>query len=100
SRDITERKEAEEVIARQARRIRSLCELAARSEGTSDADVEAALRLGCEWFGMEFGTVLRVTGSRYTVSHAWTPGTTVTVGEEGELANTFSGLALAGAGPL
>jgi PAS domain S-box-containing protein len=100
SRDITERKEAEEVIARQARRIRSLCELAARSEGTSDADVEAALRLGCEWFGMEFGTVLRVTGSRYTVSHAWTPGTTVTVGEEGELANTFSGLALAAAGPL
>src|SRR5213594_1976754 len=39
SRDITELKRTEDEVARQARRIRSLCELAARSAGTSDADV-------------------------------------------------------------
>ena len=100
SRDITELKRTEDEVARQARRIRSLCELAARSAGTSDADVEAALRLGCEWFGMEFAVVMRAEGARYTVSHAWTPGPPIAVGEEGELTGTFSALALAGAGPL
>jgi PAS domain S-box-containing protein len=100
SRDITELKRTEDEVARQASRIRSLCELAARSAGTSDEDVEAALRLGCEWFGMEFGVVIRAEGARYTVSHAWTPGPPIAVGEEGELTSTFSALALAGVGPL
>src|SRR5215510_124986 len=51
-----ERERAVEAEQRQAERIRSLYEVAA-APTSFDEQIEAALALGCEWFGLEAGSV-------------------------------------------
>ena len=69
-----ERERAVAAEHRQALRIRSLYEAAADSTPSHDAQIEAALRLGCQWFGLECGNVSRlsrdVLGVDYAITNA------------------------------
>jgi signal transduction histidine kinase/DNA-binding response OmpR family regulator len=73
----------------QNRRMRRLYEIASDAGAMNDPLTEA-LRLGCEWFAMDFGTVSRIEGSRLTVEHVYARGGGLDAGSTVDLAVTFA----------
>jgi CheY-like chemotaxis protein len=82
-----------EARERQSRRIRELCELAVDANVSPAAQIEAALRFGCEWLGTDIGGVSRVEGDVLIVDHAHTIGGNVLKKARLDLASTCSKIA-------
>lgn len=90
--EVAARERAQAAEARQAGRIRTLYEVAADG-GTSTADqLTATLRLGCEWFGMDVGTIQHIDGDRVTTCYAWAAGGNPLVGQVWDLDSSYSSL--------
>ena len=75
--DITERRMAEQALARSEERLQRLYDATSRAGLSFDEKQDEMLRLGCEQFGLEAGVLARVTGERYTVTQAVSPGGSV-----------------------
>jgi CheY-like chemotaxis protein/signal transduction histidine kinase len=80
-----------EVRERQSRRIRELYELAVDAAAPAAAQLGAALRLGCDWLGMDIGGVSRVDGDVLTVEQVYTKAGPSLRGQQVEVALTYAG---------
>jgi len=97
--DITERKQAEaallattEAKETQSRRIRRLYEVAADATASTEEHIVTALRLGCEWFGMDVGSVSRIAAGVFTLEHVYSRGGNLQPGHSFDLRNTYADL--------
>jgi CheY-like chemotaxis protein len=84
-----------EVRERQSARIRRLYELAVDPEASPMGQIGAALRLGCEWLGMDIGTVTRVEGETVHVGHVYTVKEMPRPERSGPLADAYTSIAWA-----
>jgi CheY-like chemotaxis protein/signal transduction histidine kinase len=84
-----------EVRERQSTRIRRLYELAVDPEASPMAQIGAALRLGCEWLGMDIGTVTRVEGETVHVEHVYAVKEMPRPERSGPLAEAYTSMAWA-----
>jgi len=80
-----------EVRELQSRRIRELYDLAVDAAAPPAAQLEAALKLGCDWLGMEIGGVSRVDGELLTVEQVHTTAGPALRGQRMDLALTYAG---------
>ena len=80
-----------EVRELQSRRIRQLYDLAVDAAAPPPAQLEAALKLGCEWLGVDIGGVSHVDGDVLTVEQAYTKAGPSLRGQRVDLALTYTG---------
>ena len=99
-RDISERKQAEDVLKRNERTLRGLYE-ATSAYGLSFEDkVQALLRLGCDHFDLPIGILAKIHGDRYEIVAAEAREGSFVPGSIFPLDETYSSVTLAVAGPV
>ncbi|MBV8244426.1 MAG: diguanylate cyclase [Candidatus Eremiobacteraeota bacterium] len=79
AKDVSAQLEAERTLVEQNERIRALYMLATGQGGVAE-QIDAALELGCRWFGFEFGYVSRIDDQTLTVLNVAGPQHSVTPG--------------------
>ncbi len=87
--DLTERHRAEEALRRSEDRLRRLQGLMTARGLTLDEKVARLLALGCDFFGLEIGTLAQVEGQQCTFVHAVSPGNSFPVGLTCGTDNTY-----------
>jgi signal transduction histidine kinase/DNA-binding response OmpR family regulator len=76
----------------QSVRIRRLYEVATDAAVPMGKQVPVALRLGCEWFGMDIGVVSQIDGDVLTIEHAYSKGGNLLSGQRFPASLTYSGI--------
>jgi PAS domain S-box-containing protein len=99
-RDISEQKRARREQQLGEARMRSLAQIAALPARDCVDQLQAALRLGAESLGLALGLVSHIEGERYEVYAAHSPDSSIHVGDQFLLGNTYCSLTLAGNGLL
>jgi CheY-like chemotaxis protein/signal transduction histidine kinase/HPt (histidine-containing phosphotransfer) domain-containing protein len=80
-----------EVRELQSRRIRELYDLAVDAAAPPAAQLEAALKLGCDWLGMDIGGVSRIDADVLTLEQIYTKAGPSLRGQRMEVALTYAG---------
>jgi len=95
--DITERKQAEATLLAatkaketQSHRVRRLYEVAADATASTEEHIVTALRLGCEWFRMDIGSVSHIAAGVFTLEHVYSRGGNLQPGHRFDLRTTYA----------
>lgn len=88
-RDVTQRKQAEQMILEQSDRIRRLHSVVAMPEQTEGTTIKALLAEGCRLFGLEMGLISRIEGNTCYIEHIHAPGTEFHAGLEFDVSTTY-----------
>ncbi|MBI1879628.1 MAG: tetratricopeptide repeat protein [Chloroflexi bacterium] len=92
--DITVRKQMEEALLLQQKRLRSLYELTTQAELAVDQQFKTALEVGTDLLSLDIGIISRIEEDTYEVLHCHAPGTSLKPGQTFELGQTYCNLAL------
>ena len=94
TRDVTERKRAEEEIRQREERTRLLYEVTSKTALGVEAQVQEALGLTTRLLGLETGILSRVEGATYTVEACYAPGADLQPGQAFPLGETYCSITL------
>jgi len=89
SRDITERKQAEQELRDSEASIRSIYKVTSSRKLAFSGQLEGLLELGLQRFGMEIAIFSRIEGDTFTVVAARSPGDRLKPGNEFDLRKTY-----------
>ncbi len=93
--DITARKEAEEVMQRNAERLQLLLKVASDASGSYTSQIHEALALATDVLGLGIGILSRIEAESYTIESVYSPGVDLAPGQVFDLSQTYCDLTLA-----
>ncbi len=99
-RDITERKQMEQMLWTSQQTIRALYDISSAQTQPFEERIQALLHLGCRLFKLPIGALMSVQGEQLEVAQIYAPGTAFHPGMSFALRDTYCGEALQMTGPL
>ena len=97
---VFERKQAQDELAEQADRIRSLYTVVARADWSIDRQIEETLSIGCRLLDLDIGIASHIVGDTYTIAHVHAPGLDLSPGQTFELGDTYCSITLEASRPV
>ena len=88
-RDATSRIEYEQELQTHSDALQAFHDIATDDDRPVDDRIDAVLKLGCDYLGLDIGIVSTIDGDEYIIEHAVDPTETVLAGDRLDLAETY-----------